>query len=178
MLSDVELFFPLRVVTRRTQLSVTWNPSSACMLAEGPEQGKPSPGKAETAPIALAAPSSGPDVAVTAVDFEPPLKPSANLAAGDISLLVAIDNRGDRREKDIQVVAQITGKEDELLYSDTRVVDSLAAGEGRVVQLSRLSGLPLRSVYTIKVWAVPVPGEVRLENNAKTYRVPVTFSSP
>ncbi len=151
---------------------------SACQLVGGPPQATPSEGKSETAPIALAAPSSGPDVAVTAVDFEPPLSPNANLSAGDISLLVAVENKGDRREKDLQMVAQIMGKEDELLYSDTRIVDSLAAGEGRVVQFSRLAGLPLRSVYTIKVWAIAVPGEAKLDNNAKIYRVPVTFSSP
>lgn len=106
------------------------------------------------------------------------MKPNLNLASGDISLLVAVENKGDRREKEIQVVAQVLGKEDELLYSDTRVVDSLAAGEGRVVEFSRLSGLPLRSVYTIKVWASAVPGESRLENNAKTYRVQISLSSP
>lgn len=151
--------------------------AAACQLIEGPLQGKPTTRSLESAPIALGAPASGPDVAVTAVDFDPPLKPNANLASGDISLLVAVENKGDRREKDVQVVAQILGKEDELLYSDAQVADSLVAGEGRVVRFSRLSGLPLRSSYTINVWVVPVAGEERLENNAKTYRVQISVSS-
>ena len=151
---------------------------AACQLVDTSSPGKPAGARPESSPIALGAPASGPDVAVAAVDFEPPLKPGANLAAGDISLLVAVDNRGDRREKDIQVVAQILGKDEELLYSDARVVDSLAAGEGRVVQLGRLAELPLRSSYTIKVWASAVPGETRLENNAKTFRVQISLSSP
>lgn len=151
---------------------------AACQLVDATPSGKPSGSKENLPTIALGASTSGPDVAITAVDFEPPLKPNLNLASGDISLLVAVENKGDRREKEIQVVAQVLGKEDELLYSDARVVDSLAAGEGRVVQFSRLSGLPLRSVYTIKVWASAVPGESRLENNAKTYRVQISLSSP
>lgn len=150
----------------------------ACRVVDTTSLGKPSSSKEESPPISLGSSASGPDVAITAVDFEPLLKPNLNLASGDISLLVAVENKGDRREKEIQVVAQVLGKEDELLYSDTRVVDSLAAGEGRVVEFSRLSGLPLRSVYTIKVWASAVPGESRLENNAKTYRVQISLSSP
>ncbi|MDP2727499.1 MAG: hypothetical protein Q8P59_08125 [Dehalococcoidia bacterium] len=151
---------------------------TACQWLGTLPPGKSSTGEEASPPIVLGASVSGPDVAVTAVDFDPPLKPNANLAAGDISLLVAVENKGDRREKDIQAVAQIMGKEDELLYSDTRVIDSLAAGEGRVVQFGRLSGLPLRSAYTIKVWVPAVPGELRLENNAKTYRIQISLSSP
>ncbi len=150
---------------------------AAGRLFEAPLQGKPTSDGVASPPIALGAPVSGPDVAVTAVDFEPPLRSSSNASSGDISLLVAVENKGVRREKDIQVVAQIMGKEDELLYSDTRMVDSLAAGEGRVVQFGRLSGLPLRPSYTIKVWTSPVPGEEQLDNNAKTFRVPVSLSS-
>lgn len=151
---------------------------TACQLVTTPPLGKASNGRVEPPPIALAAPASGPDVAVTAVDFEPPLKPNADLSSGDISLLVAVENKGDRRERDIRAVAQILGNEDEILYYDARVVDSLAAGEGRVVRFSVLSGLPLRSSYIIKVWAIGVPGETRLENNAKTYRVQIRLSSP
>lgn len=151
---------------------------AACRLVDASSDGQRSVDGVVSPPIALGAPAFGPDVAVSAVDFEPPLRPNSKVSSNDISLLVAIENKGDRRERDIQVVAQILGTEEEFLYSDTRTVDSLAAGEGRVVQFGRLSGLPLRPSYTVKVWTIPVQGEERLGNNEKTFQVPVSFSSP
>lgn len=150
---------------------------TACQLVALTPQGKVSSSRPESPPIALAAPASGPDVAVTAVDFEPPLRPTSNITAGDISLLVAVENRGDRRERDIELVAQILGNSNEVLYSDARIIDSLAAGEGRVVQFNHLSGLPLRPSYLIKVWANQVPGETKVENNVKLFPIQISLSS-
>jgi hypothetical protein len=120
----------------------------------------------------------GPDIAVTAIDFSPPLRPNASIASGEISLLAAVENKGDRMERDIRVVVQIYGGEEELLYSNAGDVAELAAGESQVVNLGRLSGLPLRPAYTLKVWTVPLPGETHLDNNYKTYRIQVNVFAP
>ncbi|MDO8690905.1 MAG: hypothetical protein Q7R39_12995 [Dehalococcoidia bacterium] len=140
-------------------------------------QGKPYAEATASSLITLRALASGPDVAVSAVDFVPPLNSNSSVTSGELSLLVAIENKGDRTEQNVRVVAQITDQDERVLHSEAQTVDSLAAGEGKVVQFGRLSDLPLRPVYTVKVWAVAVSGEQHLDDNMKTFRVPVSLSS-
>jgi len=151
---------------------------TGCRLAEVANlQGKPSATVGASSPITLRALVSGPDVAVSAVDFVPPLRSSSNGPPVELSLVVAIENKGDRTEQSVRVVAQITDQDEKVLHSEAQTVDRLAAGEGKVVQFGRLSDLPLRPVYTVKVWTVAVSGEEHLDNNMKTFRVPVSLSS-
>ncbi|MDP2662965.1 MAG: hypothetical protein Q8R28_19795 [Dehalococcoidia bacterium] len=151
---------------------------TGCRLADvAVSQGKPSAEATAAPPITLRALVSGPDVAVSAVDFVPPLSSNSNVTSGELSLVVAIENKGNRTEQNVRVVAQITDQDEKVLHSEAQTVNSLAAGEGKVVQFGRLSDLPLRPIYIVKVWTVAVSGEEHLDDNMKTFRVPIRLSS-
>ena len=118
------------------------------------------------------------DLAITAIDFDPALRSNSLLASDNITLLVAVENRGNQVEKDAIVEATLFGLPDsDVLVSSQGMVKEIVPGESQVARFSNFSSIPLRSAYSLKVEVSPVPGEIFLGNNSRTYKLEVTVSS-
>lgn len=115
------------------------------------------------------------DVAILAVEFDPPLDALQTApATGQVTLRVAVENKGYRKESELQVVVRLVASQtDELLQKESQIVDSLAPGEIRVLQfvgvIPSFDGVSHR--YRLEVAAAPVSGESRLVNNYKNYEI-------
>lgn len=131
------------------------------------------------ASAALAAPSAElHDLAVTAIDFDPALRPGSFAATDNINLLVAVENRGNQAESDAVVEATLYGLPDsDVLVTSKATIMEIVPGESQVVRFSNFSSIPLRSAYYLRVETRSVQGEIVLGNNAKSYRLEVTVSS-
>ncbi len=134
------------------------------------------------APVALA--SSGlpigetHDMAITAIDFDPALKGGSSLPTDNITLLVAVENRGSEVERDAVVEAALVGSPDmNVLVTSQATIKEIVPGESQVVRFSNFSSIPLRSAYSLRVEVQPVPGEFAKANNTRTYKLEVTVSS-
>lgn len=118
------------------------------------------------------------DVAITAVDFEPQLAPDGSIVSDKMKLLVAVENKGNRPETNLVVrVGLSSAKDREVLAQSTATVDGLVPGESKILRFETQPGLPLRSGYVLKAELDPVPGEVELSNNLRTYQLQVTMMS-
>ncbi|MBI3977572.1 MAG: hypothetical protein HY331_05230 [Chloroflexi bacterium] len=119
------------------------------------------------------------DVAVTAVDFDPPLGQSVARAPDRVSLLAVVENRGNQAAEHVSVRVQLFGLDDEHpLLEALAIVERLVPGESKVVQFNGLSGLPAQSVYRLVVSASPLVGELLVWNNARTYRIELAGEVP
>jgi hypothetical protein len=126
-------------------------------------------------PAATVAPSEH-AISVVGVDFDPPLDAERLLDSG-VTLLVAIENQGLRSESDVEVTARLldpTGTSDiQELLNETVLLDTVSAGEVRVVRFSPVTELPVRSLYKLVVDVSPVEGEEELGDNNRTYDITV-----
>jgi hypothetical protein len=111
------------------------------------------------------------DLALLAIDFSPPLDQSDLWSElGQVTLLIAVENRGLSQERGIQVSATLSdpGRPETLLKKSTSLT-ALAPGEVQVVRFSGISAVPYRKAYELEVRVTPVEGEWALANNAKIY---------
>jgi len=114
------------------------------------------------------------DVAVLAIDFDPPLDAIRSLDdLKAVSLLVAVENTGLTAERNVVVRAELRldNREPSPLLTRIATVEQLAPGEVKVVRLQGLSEIPIRSEYWLKVRAVPVLGETDVTDNQRIYRL-------
>lgn len=116
------------------------------------------------------------DVAVLAIDFDPPLDTLSSFAdLRTVSLLVAVENTGLQAERDLtlRVELRIDNREVTPTLSRMATIDKLAPGEVTIVRLEGLSGIPVASEYWLKVRAFPVAGEEDITDNQRIYRIHV-----
>ncbi len=114
------------------------------------------------------------NIAVLAIDFDPPLETLSSFAdTDDIALLVAVENIGLATEHDLMVRVELRLDNREITPTLTRVatVDELAPGETKIVRLSGLSGVPIRTEYWLKVRVYPVARERDTSDNQRIYRI-------
>lgn len=118
------------------------------------------------------------DLAVLAVDFDPPLVYEEIVARRNrgegITLLVAVENAGVHTEQDVSVEVELSkdGGETAILYKEGRV-DTIAPGEIKIVQFKD-ADIPFSYAYTLRVDVIPVAGETRLHDNQKQYDLLIT----
>lgn len=117
------------------------------------------------------------ELAVLAVDFDPPLNYTRIMSSGGVTLLVAVENRGLSEEKEVSVSARLLAPNDQSgpreLASETVCVKSLAAGEVRVVRFNQVSQLPQHDSYQLVVQIEPVAGEADAADNVRSYDIVV-----
>lgn len=125
-------------------------------------------------PAATVVPSAR-ALAIVGVDFDPPLDNLQTIAGSGLRLLVAIENRGQHREFDLEVTARLFDPADRTetssLLDETVVIDALAPGELRLVSFSQVTKLPIRGRYSLVVELSAVPGELELWDNSHTYEI-------
>lgn len=115
------------------------------------------------------------NLAVLAVDFDPPLDyQQLIIRRRSIALLVAVENRGASTERDVAVRAQLSTPEDpDLLFSQGASIASIAPGEIQVVRFARLGQIPYHQIYRLEVTVDPVDGESTLGDNRKAFDIEI-----
>jgi hypothetical protein len=113
------------------------------------------------------------NLAVLAVDFDPPLEYEEILAAKNrgegITLLVAVENTGSVTERDVVVEVELSrGDGGGLILYQQGSVDAIAPGEIKLVRFKDTE-IPFSYKYQLKVRVLPVEGEIHLADNVKSY---------
>jgi hypothetical protein len=111
------------------------------------------------------------DLAVLAIDFDPSLEYDQIVAKGEqATLLVAVENIGLQTATDVEVKARLSAYEDDtLLLEKTCHIDTIAPGQIKIARFRGISDISYRPAYRLKVWVLPVSGEIGMANNQKSY---------
>jgi hypothetical protein len=120
------------------------------------------------------------DIAVLAVDFEPPLEYDEIVALKSrgegITLLVAVENTGANTEQNVVVEVELSDENGETIFLHQQGgIDVVVPGEIKIVQFEDTE-IPFSYSYQLRVWAAPVPGETHLGDNEKVYDLFITRS--
>jgi len=129
-------------------------------------------GRAPLTPVSTVTPQQH-DLAIVAVDFDPPLDFAQIRNNGGVTLLVAVENRGQTAEADVRITAQLQDPSEHMreLSSEAVMLGQLNAGALRVVRFTQVSDLPLRERYRLVVSAEAVAGEGDTANNSRNYDI-------
>jgi len=116
------------------------------------------------------------DLAVLAIDFDPPLEYEQIMASREgITLLVAVENTGGNSENNVTVQAELSTDDGQtIILEDEDQIPTIAPGEIKIVRFKSLGDIPYRTAYQLKVQVAPVTGEARTANNQKSYDLYVT----
>ena len=119
------------------------------------------------------------DLAILAIDFNPPLECKELWAEqGEVTLLIAVENRGLCHEKEVRVCASLSDcYSSETLLRQSTTLPELAPGQVRVVRFAGISNVPRRSAYLLQVEVSPPEGERALDDNARTYELTINESA-
>lgn len=117
------------------------------------------------------------DLAVLAIDFDPSLDYEQIMVGGEqATLLVAVENIGLQTEADVKVKARLSTYEDDTpILEKTCRIDIIAPGQIKIARFKDISRVPYRQAYRLKVWVLPVPGEVGMANNQRSYDLYITM---
>lgn len=115
------------------------------------------------------------DLAILAVDFDPPLNyQQLILRQRSVALLVVIENSGMVTERNVIVRAQLSAPaEDDLLLAQDLSVESIAPGEIQIVRFEGLGKIPYYDAYQLEVAVDPVAGESDSGNNHKAFDIEI-----
>ena len=118
------------------------------------------------------------DLAILAIDFDPPLDCTDIWVQRDqVTLLVAVENRGRSLEEGAAITAELADLEDnEILLKHSTTLTSLAPGEVEVIRFSGIVNPPYRKGYRLEVEVSPCDGEWALADNTKVYDLTISGS--
>jgi hypothetical protein len=118
------------------------------------------------------------DAAVSAIDFDPPIRSDTTLRSQrSVKLLAAVENNGTMPLYDLKVEAYLSSQGNGSAIQDSVTVEKLAPGETRVVEFHRMgsiSTLPKSSFYRIGVTVSGRQPDANSQNN--THEVVVRVS--
>ncbi|MBN1933743.1 MAG: hypothetical protein JW934_03710 [Anaerolineae bacterium] len=118
------------------------------------------------------------DLAVLAVDFDPPLdynKIMERKKLGEgITLLVAVENTGVSTENDVTVQISLSKDQEQTPFlKQSGIISSIAPGEIKIIHFKD-NDIPLSYEYHLQVDVNPAKDETRLINNQKNYDLLIT----
>jgi hypothetical protein len=114
------------------------------------------------------------DLAVAAVDFDPALNSQPNPAGRPYYMLVAVENKGNRRETSFNVTAQLLTQDRRLvLISAQRTVTMLAPGDITLVRFPVNSPTPRQGTYILNTQVQTTPRETNTTNNVRVLELRV-----
>ena len=115
------------------------------------------------------------NLAVLAVDFDPPLSyQQLILRRQAVELLVAVENGGRVTERNVTVQAQLSSPEDPaFVLAQEATLVTIASGEIQIVRFAPLKEIPYHQVYRLEVWVDPLDGEHNLADNQKAFDIQV-----
>jgi hypothetical protein len=127
----------------------------------------------------LTSPREARDLAILGIEFSPPLKFEEVIAAGKVTMLVAVENRGLTVENGVTVEVRLVGAgETDVLVRRSDRIDALAPGEVKLVRFENMALVPYRPAYVLTVAVSTAPGEARMADNQRSYRLQVSIPSP
>jgi len=128
--------------------------------------------RAPLTPVSTVTPQQH-DLAIVAVDFDPPLDFAQIRNNGGVTLLVVVENRGQSAEADVGIAAHVQDPNDRLreLSREAVMLGQLNAGALRMVRFTQASDLPLRERYRLVVSVEAVAGETDIANNSRSYDI-------
>jgi hypothetical protein len=118
------------------------------------------------------------NLAVLAVDFDPPLEYqeiiSRKRRGEGITLLVAVENTGATSEHDVSVEVDLSKDDGQTLFlHKSALIDAIAPGEITLVRFKDTE-IPFSYEYQLRVRVEAVEGELYLVDNEKSYDLLVT----
>lgn len=115
------------------------------------------------------------DLAISAVDFDPALDAQQIVLGKPYSLLVAVENKGNRKEEQVIVTAQLlTVDRQQILMTSQKTVNLLAAGDLTLVRFpGATNNLPRQRSFVLNVQVQPAPRELNTSNNKRTLEIQV-----
>jgi hypothetical protein len=118
------------------------------------------------------------NLAVLAVDFDPPLEYEEIIARKDrgegITLLVAVENSGALTEQNVVVEVELSKDKGKTLFLHKQaLVDAIVPGEIKLVRFKD-TDIPFSYEYQLKVRVDAVSGESRVLDNEKSYDLVIT----
>lgn len=117
------------------------------------------------------------DLSIAAIDFDPALDPQLFIMGRPYSLLVAVENKGNRKEGPFTVSAQLlTQDRQKVLLSQQRTITRLSAGDVTVARFPSSTTPPRERVYVLQVQIQSVPGETNTGNNKRTLEIQLNTS--
>lgn len=118
------------------------------------------------------------DLAIAAVDFDPALDPQQFIVGRPYSLLVAVENKGNRKEGPFTVSGQLlTGDRQTTLLSQQKSVTVLAAGDITVVRFPSTNNPPRQRNYILNIQVSPVLHETNTANNKRTLEIQINVGN-
>lgn len=118
------------------------------------------------------------DLAIAAVDFDPALDPQQFVMGRPYSLLVAVENKGNRKEGPFTVSAQLlTSDRQTTLLSQQKSVTVLAAGDMTVVRFPSANTVPRQRSYFLNIQIGSVPYETNTSNNKRTLEIQISVGN-
>lgn len=135
----------------------------------------PAAGPSDTLTSPLPGENKEHNMAILAVDFDPPLDyQQLIILRRSIALLVAVENRGPSTERDVAVRAQLSTPEDpDISFSQGASISSIAPGEIQVVRFAGFGQIPYYQIYRLEVAVDPVEGESYLLDNSKAFDIEI-----
>ncbi len=135
----------------------------------------PATNRIQTFTSPLAVESEERNLAVMAVDFDPPLNYKQLIRRRQsVALLVVIENTGPTTERNLTVRAQLSSPEDlDLLLTQEAGVDKIAPGEIKIVRFAPLDEIPIHHVYHLEVAVDPLQGEKDTGDNSKAFDIQI-----
>jgi hypothetical protein len=122
------------------------------------------------------------DVAVSAIDFDPPLKQqSIPTNQKTLKLLAAIENKGTMPLSQLVVEARLSSQKGEFSAQDKVQVDRLSPGETKVVEFAGVAPaqmLPKSPSYRIRVTVDSQQSGTNLRSNSREVIVRVVDDGP
>lgn len=115
------------------------------------------------------------DLAVLAVEFDPPLSYQwLIIRQRAVTLLVVVENTGTDTERNATVRAKLTSSDDpDFVLARDASVESIAPGEVQIVRLARLGEIPYHRSYHLEVSIDPIEGESDLGDNRKAFDIEI-----
>ena len=115
------------------------------------------------------------DLAVLALEFDPPLSyQRLIIRQRAVTLLVVVENSGTETERNATVRAKLTSSDDpDFVVAQDASVESIAPGEVQIVRFARLDDIPYHRSYHLEVSVDPIEGEVDLGDNRKAFDIEI-----
>ncbi len=118
------------------------------------------------------------DLVLLAVDFDPPLDQLDLVAGRGVTLMAAIQNSGQRLERDVTITARLYDGErgsagQALLLESRAFLPQIAPGEIAIVRFDPLRSLPTRSHYYLNVEVTTGAGEIGGTSNVQSFEIVV-----
>jgi len=118
--------------------------ASACDVAIEDRSGDASYPGQRSSPLALTRQLPRYEVAISAIDFDPPLsRQTLEDASRPVKVVAAVENKGTMQLSKLTIVARIENQKGDFSEQDQVSIDKLIPGEARVVEFERVSPLPV-----------------------------------